>query len=46
MLDVADSAVILDVNVEAVWAEVLGHDGARGDDATLLGEVLLAEVLF
>jgi len=41
-----DGAILLDVNVEAVRAEVLSHDGARGDDAALLGKVLFAEVLF
>lgn len=46
MLDVGDGAFLGDVDVEAVGPEVPGSRLARADDAVLLGQVLLTEVLF
>lgn len=40
-----DGAVLLEVDVEAVGVEVLGDHLARLDDAGLLGQVSLGEVL-
>lgn len=45
MLDVAYSAVFLDVYVQSVGYEVLSYHHARLNDTALLGEILLAEVL-
>ena len=46
VLDVADSAVLLHVDVETLRLVILGDHHARLNDAALLGEILLAEVLY
>ena len=38
-------AILLQMHVEPLLPEVLGHHLARLDDAALLGEIFLAEVL-
>lgn len=45
MAHMAYSAVILDVDVQSLRNEILSHHHAGFDDAALLGEILLAEVL-
>lgn len=45
VLDVRDSAILLDVDVESVGFKVLGHHHAWLDYATFLWQILLAEIL-
>ena len=45
VLDVRDGAILLQVDIETVWLEVLGHHHARFDDAGFLGEVTLGKAL-
>lgn len=43
--DVRDLVLVIDVHIQPVLPEVLGHHHARLDDARLLGQVLLGEEL-
>lgn len=43
--DVGDSSILLEVHVEPVLMEVLGHHLTRLNDTALLGQVFLAKVL-
>lgn len=45
MLNVAYSAVVLDMDIQSVRDEILSHHHARLNDTALLREILLAEVL-
>lgn len=46
VLDVTDSAIFLEVDVESLGLEVLGDHHSRLDDTALLRQILLAEALY
>lgn len=45
MLNMRDSAVLLQVDIQTLRLEVLGHHHAGFDDASFLGQIALGKAL-